>query len=142
MSHDPVAPLFLDFSADGLAELDAAIAFLSDSLGSEYAERLTSVMGSVVAAACLRIAGQIVENGRPFDARNETASLRFARPVYRERVEMSKSRSRRSSAGLWYVYYSLEDRHRSGNADTLVIVAVRHAASQPFTIQSPADESP
>lgn len=72
----------------------------------------------------------------PFDATNETASLRFSRLVYRDRVEVSKSRSRRSSAGLWYVYYTLEDRSNSGKADTLVVASVRHAASQPFEIEN------
>ncbi|MBC8141922.1 MAG: hypothetical protein H7Y38_10830 [Armatimonadetes bacterium] len=55
-------------------------------------------------------------------------------------MSVSKTRNRRSSAGLWYIFYRLEDVGGIGRADTLFVVAVRHSAAQPFTIEDDEGE--
>lgn len=135
-----VSPLFLDFKPRGEAELDSAITYLSLSFGSDYAEKFTAEVGRVLKETCLRIAEEIAEDGSPFDAPHDVASLRFAQPVYRLNVSLLKRRTRRSSTGLWYVFYALEDKAKIGRADTLAVVAVRHSAARPFFIEED-DES-
>ena len=123
------APLFLDMTADGTADFDAAVQFLSQTNGTEYAERFTIALGVIIEKTCQRVADEIAENGRPFDQTHEAASLRFAAPVYRLSVLVSKARGRRSSVGLWYVFYRLRDVAGIGHADTLFVVAVRHSVA-------------
>lgn len=127
-------------TTDGDADLDAAMQFLSQTVGTDYTERFTEAFGAVMTRACQRIADEIAEQGRPIDRTHENASLRFAAPVYRISVSVSKTRNRRSSAGLWYVFYRLEDVAGIGRADTLFVVAVRHSAAQQFTMEDAGDE--
>lgn len=122
-------------TTDGNTDFDAVVQFLSQTNGTDYTERFTEAFGAVMTEACQRIADEIAEQGRPYDRTHENASLRFAAPVYRLSVSVSKTRNRRSSAGLWYVFYRLEDIAGIGHADTLSIVAVRHSAAQPFTVE-------
>ena len=131
----PPPPLTLDISEGGQFDTDAAVQFLSQSNGSEYAERFTERLGQVVVALCERVAREIADGGKPFGATDEGASLRFTRPVYREPVRMAKTRARRSSAGPWYAFYALEDRSGAGAADTLVLVGVRHSAAAPYSFE-------
>lgn len=127
-------------TADGSADFDSAMQFLSQTNGTDYAERFTEAFGATIGRTCQRIADEIADNGKPFDRTHENASLRFAAPVYRLSVSVSKTRNRRSSAGLWYVFYRLEDVAGIGRADTLFVVAVRHSAAQPFTEEDAGDE--
>ena len=111
-----MVPLFLDFAEDGLTELDAAIAYLSANFGTDYAERFTTVMGRVLADACHNVAEEITDTGKPFNAPNEAASLRFSCPVYRERVEVSKNGAVRdcgTSTTVWKIGASLTKQTRS-----------------------------
>lgn len=132
-------PLYTDFSDGGQNDFDAAIDYLTFSIDASYAERFTERLGEVIAGLVVRVAKEIAGDGRPFDPIHDGASVRFSRPVYREKIYVSKTRARGSSRGLWYIYYALEDRAKAGKADTLVIVAVRHSAAAPFDIRR--DES-
>lgn len=122
-------------SPKGEADFDAVVQFLSVTNGTEYVERFTEEFGKVISETCQRVAQELDENGKPFDRPNEGASLRFAAPVYRVDISTGKKRARRSSAGLWYVFYRLEDIAGIGRADTPSIVAVQHSAAQPFSIE-------
>ena len=140
MTPDTIPPLYLDLSGDGEAELDAAMTYLTDTQGIDYAVRFTGEVGLVTRETCERVAAEIAEYGKVFDRTDEGASLRFAAPVYRVDVLVGKSRARRSSAGLWYVFYTLVDRAGIGRPDTMYVVAVRHSASRPFRVEDDADD--
>lgn len=129
-------PLAVDLSEAGGADISNAVAFLSNSVSEDYAEQFTKTVAATLGVLCRRVADEIADGGRPYDPIHEAASLRYSRPVYREKVETSRSRARRSSSGLWYIFYTLEDRTSLGYADTLVVIAVRHSAAAPFSIQS------
>ncbi len=135
-------PLYFDITTDGDSDLDAAMQFLSQTNGTDYAERFTEAFGAIMTEACQRVADEIAGQGRPYDRTHENASLRFTAPVYRLSVSASKTRNRRSSIGLWYVFYRLEDVAGIGRADTLFVVAVRHSAAQPFTLEDADNETP
>ncbi|MBC8138792.1 MAG: hypothetical protein H8F28_23170 [Fibrella sp.] len=93
MSSDSVTPLFLDIQDDGEYEIDGAITYLSQTFGTDYAERFTAEVGRVLRETCQRIADEIAENGKAFDRTNERASLRFAQPVYRMDVSVARTRA-------------------------------------------------
>ncbi|MBC8142336.1 MAG: hypothetical protein H7Y38_12940 [Armatimonadetes bacterium] len=135
-------PLYSDFSDGGQTDFDAAIDYLTFSIDALYAERFTERLGEIISALVVRVAQEIASNGKPFDPTHEGASLRFSRPVHRETLRMGKTRTRRNSSGLWYVYYALEDRNGADKADTLVIVAVRHSAAAPFDIRVSENGAP
>jgi hypothetical protein len=119
------APLYLDLLPRGEADFDGAVQYLSQTRGTEYAELYTERFGEVIVAACQRVADEIADNGKPFDRTHEAASLQFAQPVYRVKVSLSRTRSRGSSAGLWYVFYALEER------STSLFAAPRGCSSDP-----------
>ena len=79
-----------------------------------------------------RLAGEIASNvtGKPFDPVDPDASEYWSRPVYRLRIETVARRRRNSSAGLWYVYYALLDVQKTGVPDTMMVLSMRHSASQ------------
>lgn len=133
-------PLFLDLEPRAESELDVAMTYLSQSIGTDYAERFTAEAGRVLKEACHDIAEEIVSHGKPSSPMHEAASVRFSRPIYRLDVAVTKARARRSSAGLWYVFYALEDRANIGRPDTLAVVAVRHSAARPFGVEEDADD--
>lgn len=131
-------PLTLDISEGGQGDIDAAIQFLSQSNGYEYAERFTERLGQVVVALCERIAWEIADGGEPFGATDDGASLRFARPVYREPVPMTKTRARRSSAGLWYAFYALGDR---GGTPMRILSCSSASVTVPYSLEQRDDEA-
>ena len=90
---------------------------------------------------CQRVPESIAANRQPFDTWNEEATLHSARPVFRTRFRTGKSRKRGDSSGLWYVYYTIEDKNRDSEPDTITIYAVRHGASEPFSLDTQDDEA-
>ena len=116
-----------------------SMTYLTATQGMDYAVRFTGEVGLVTRKTCERVAAEIAESGRVFDRTDEGASLRFAAPVYRVDVLVGKSRARRSSAGLWYVFYTLVDRAGIGRPDTMFVVAVRHSAARQFTVEDDVD---
>lgn len=73
----------------------------------------------------------------------ETASLAFSRPVFQYLLVATKSgkRVRRSSANTWRIYYALGDADSDGKPDTIHILALYHAASQPLWDETDSVES-
>ncbi|MBC8141923.1 MAG: hypothetical protein H7Y38_10835 [Armatimonadetes bacterium] len=55
------APLYFDMTADGSADFDAAMQFLSQTNGTDYAERFAGAFGAVIGEACQRVADEIAE---------------------------------------------------------------------------------
>lgn len=108
-------PLFADMQDDCEAEFSAAMTYLSQTFGTEYAERFSEGVAQVLRERCETVAQDIAEHGRTFDRTHDEASLRFSRPVYRANVLLSRRRARRSSSGLWYVFYALKTGRASEN---------------------------
>ncbi len=48
MTPGSVPPLFLDMQDDGEFELDGAMTYLSQTIGTDYAERFTAEVGCVL----------------------------------------------------------------------------------------------
>ncbi|MBC8138087.1 MAG: hypothetical protein H8F28_19575 [Fibrella sp.] len=124
--------------ASGQFDIDSAVQFLSQSNGDEYAERFTERLGQVVVSLCERVAHEIADDGKPFGTPDEGTSLRFARPVYREPVQMTKTRARRSSAGLWYAFYALGDR---GGTPMRILSCSSASVTVPYSLEQRDDEA-
>ncbi len=125
--------LFFDFSRPAQAELSAAGEYVRHDRGDGAAEMFGERVAEVLAKATARVAEEIVDNetGKPFDKIDEAASVHWAQPVYRLSIETATKRRRGSSAGLWYVYYALQDVNGIGKPHTLYILAFRHSAARP-----------
>ena len=127
-------PLFLDFTDPAEAEMSEAIEFVRFSGGNGVAERFAERVAEVFAKEVERLAEEITANqtGKPFDLPDEAASIRYAKPVYRLRIETATNRRRGSSTGLWYAYFALLDAQHTGKPDTMQIVTFRHSAGRPI----------
>ncbi len=133
-------PLFPHFTTPAQYDVARALIFLRRVAGDAGAYAFNDQLDATVAGLCERTSQEIASHGKPFDAPNEIASLRFARVVYRERLETNRKRRRGSSSGLWYVYYALHGQTATSGADSLEVLAVRHSASEPFKISQSDDE--
>ncbi len=123
--------LYLDLTKPALAEVSGAIEYVRANSGD--AERFAARVAEAFRKAAVSLAGEVADNdtGKPFDQPDPAASIRFAKPVYRLRVETAK-RKRGNSAGLWFAYYALIDVSTGAKPDTMQVVAFRHSAAQPF----------
>ena len=63
---------------------------------------------------------------------NEAASLHYSRPIFSHRFQTGKTKAKRSSSGVWYVYFGLADTDGDGHPDTLSVVTISHAARPPL----------
>lgn len=131
-------PLSLSYTQKALASVTHALLYL-DGFGDDIAERFNTRLEEAIDSARERIAREIAEEGEPFDGLDEIASLQWSQPVYRLKVQTGKSRARRSSAGLWYVFYSLHDTNGDGVADLIRIHQVRHSAARPLSVEGDVD---
>lgn len=135
---EQITPLRYALAPSGGADIASALLYLDDLIGQgvtdpEAADRFEERLDEAISAARDRIAREIAENGRPFDSPDEAASYAMTQTVYRLKVETSKKRSRRSSAGLWYVLYALRDTDGDGVIDTLRVHRVLHSAARPLS---------
>jgi plasmid stabilization system protein ParE len=128
-----LTPFALVFAHSGNTDLENVVSFLEER-DENAAARFEEQLKTLVTGLCQRIPQEIEQIGKPFHSLDEPAPLHYARPVYRERIETVKRRARRSSTGLWYVYYTLEDRGKTGTPNTIVILRIRHSAARPFTL--------
>ena len=122
------------------AEIRSAIDWL-DSISSDASERFAIRLREEITALCLILAEEIAqsENGRMTRPENAEASIYFSRPVYRHSLETGKHRQRRSSAGLWYIFFAVTDEDADGTPDTLRIFSVRHSARPSLAISASED---
>ena len=117
--QNELIPLRYALAPSGGADIVSALLYIDDLVSQEIndleaADRFEERLDEAIGAARDRIAREIAEEGRPFDPPDEVASYAMTQTIYRLRVETSKKRSRRSSAGLWYVLYALRDTDGDG----------------------------
>lgn len=123
-----IKPLRADFTENGSIDFDSALDWLAER-DMDTAGRFNTLFGQTVTDLCRSLVSEIAQGGRPFALPNEGASFAFSRPVYKHRFELSKKRQRRSSSGVWFVFYFLTDNDKDGAVDTLNIAAIRHGAA-------------
>ena len=94
--------------------------------GGDAPLRFTNALQTAVNAVC-ETAGTMRQ---PAD---EVGSVAFSLPVYLRLFTTAKVRKRNSNAGVWRLYYTLQDTSGDGQADTVLILLVSHAAAKPLT---------
>ena len=123
--HPSATPLILDFTREGNLSLSQAQTWLK-SLSTEAFQRFTTVIGRELTVLCKECAVN------PPTQYNEAASLHYSRPIFSHRFQTGKTKTKRSSSGVWYIYFGLEDTDRDGRPDTLSVVTISHAARPPL----------
>ncbi|MCX6365546.1 MAG: hypothetical protein NTX57_02415 [Armatimonadetes bacterium] len=96
------------------------------SISTEAFQRFTTVIGRELMALCKYCAVN------PPTQYNEAASLHYSRPTFSHRFQTGKTKTKRSSSGVWYIYFGLEDTDKDGRPDTLSVVTISHAARPPL----------
>ncbi len=134
MSTSEHPPLFIDFARSTQAELSAAGEYVRSKNGDDAAELFGERVAQAFQGAASSLAQEIAasDHGKPFGTPDPVASVRWAQPVYRLRVETAAKRRRGSSAGLWYAYYALHDKGGAGKPDTLHVFSFVHSATEPM----------
>ena len=102
---------------------------IMDRLEEESAWRFGIAYRECLDALCRKIPEDI-EQGFP-PTPNEDASLALSRPTYRAKFETTKTRARRSSVRVWYVFFWLLDGDGDRIPETLRVVGVRHGSAPP-----------
>ncbi|WP_395090787.1 hypothetical protein [Armatimonas sp.] len=96
----------------------------------ESAQRFVEAMEDALQVLCRQVAADIQQK-IPLQT-DELASIYYSRPVFMHLLQTGKTRKRRSSAGLWRLYYDIVDQDRDGAPDTLRFLSVYHAAARPL----------
>lgn len=65
---------------------------------------------------------------------DEAATLFYSRPVFQVILRTGAVR-RRSSSGAWRIYYEFRDTDNDGEPDAVRVLAVRHAAARPVSLE-------
>jgi len=117
------------------AEFDIAdaIAWLSRTAGEDSALNFMTRLDDEIAVLRESVGEELAEFGRHRARPHEAGSVYFARPIYRHVMQTVKRRARRSSAGVWHIYYEVRvetDKERSA----LVVHSIQHGASEPYTV--------
>ncbi len=96
-----VIPMYIDFAGPAQAEVSGAIEYIRAEGGD--ADQFADRVARVFRGAAARLAEEVAANtGKPFDQTDGPASIRWAQPVYRLRVDTATKRKRGSAAGVWY----------------------------------------
>ena len=99
----------------------------SISLATE--QRFTARLTALLRNLCSELPAKIT-TGRP-PQRDEKASLGLIRPAFQERFYTgTKKPARRSSAGVWRVFYALLDADGDNHPEALLVLRVFHAAAE------------
>lgn len=93
-------------------------------------QRFTLALEATLQELCRSIPEKIVQGYPP--QINDDASLGLSRPTYRNRFETSPKRARRSSVGVWYVFYWLIDGDGDRVPETLRALSIRHGSAPPL----------
>ena len=117
-------PFSYRFTLDARQSLLDATSFAAQ-FGPETESAFVRAFAGAVSAACDATA--------PRHALDETGSLAFSRPVFLRLFATAKKRTRRSSAGVWRLYYTMEDADSDKKPDQVLILRVAHGAAQPLT---------
>ncbi len=102
---------------------------ITNKLAPEAALRFDVAYQECLKNLCHKIPEDI-ELGFP-PTLNDDASLALSRPTYRARFETTKTRARRSSVGVWYMFFWLLDGDGDHIPETLRVVSVRHGSAPP-----------
>lgn len=121
-------PFRYAFTPRARVSIDAAQDYV-EPFGEEASLRFANALQEAILAVCEMAGGEPTMH-RPAD---ETGSIAFSRPVYLRVFTTAKTRQRRSNAGTWRLYYTLADADGDGQADTIQVLFVSHAAAQPLT---------
>ena len=100
------------------------------SLSPENEQRFCEVLEQELLQLQAQI-GQMLDEGA-FPQYHEEASLAFSRRVHQHRFQTGKRRQKRSSRGVWNLFYLLLDLDGDRVFDTIRIISVRHAAAAPL----------
>ncbi|MBB6052946.1 hypothetical protein [Armatimonas rosea] len=120
----PLAPpLVLDFSPEGRAALRQAQTWLK-GFSTEVLQRFTTTLSHELKALCKACAVN------PPTQPHEQATIYYSRPVFAHRFQTGKTKTKRSSSGVWFVIFDLQDTNGDARPDLLRIVTIFHAASQ------------
>jgi len=125
------SPLRFEMTAFASSDWRKAVHYLG-VFGEEVELRWEAAFSEEIKRLCQNIADQLASQDGVFDQPDEGASLQFARPVFQQRFQTGRKKVRRSSAGVWRIFYALDDDDKDGQPDTLRVYAIRHAASKPF----------
>lgn len=118
-------PLALDITAEASLEVLKARDWLK-TIASEVSQRFASALNQEIR----KLRKECAIN--PPTQYNEAASLHYSRPVFGHRFQTGRTKTKRSSSGVWYIYFGLEDTDRDGRPDTLSVVTIVHAARPPL----------
>lgn len=102
---------------------------ISEDAAQRFADALTDSLNGL----CQKWA----DGFRPVS--DEGASLYFSRPVFQELVSSTKKRQRRSNSSTWRVLYDVMDADGDGQPDTQRILAIRHSAARPLSVEDPEE---
>ena len=120
--RDDPPPLLLEFAPEALGAIRKTTAWLA-TFDGEVHNRFARAVREKVVTLCREAAREVPAQT------HEMASLHFSRPVFSARFQTGKTTRKRSSAGVWYLFYDLVDTDADGFPDLLWVLAVRHAAA-------------
>ena len=123
-------------------KLADALQFLVSSPGEESTTRFIERYDTAMRELCQSIAEEIAESDRYHKRVDAPASAYNSRPAYRLDLQTTTKRARRSSTGLWYVYYTIDDADGDGKPDTVTVYSIEQSASQPFAINTGQFDEP
>lgn len=114
----------MDLTEPAQAEITEAGENMRYYQSEEVAEEFGYRVAEAFRDEATRLAEEIEQNetSKLFDTPDEAASIVWAKPVYRLRIETAKRRGRGKSTGLWYAYYAL--RHSAARLITLDVSVV------------------
>jgi plasmid stabilization system protein ParE len=99
------------------------------SISPATEQRFTTRLTALLRNLCSELPEKIA-TGRP-PQRDEKASLGLIRPAFQERFYTgAKKPTRRSSAGVWRVFYALLDADGDNQPEALLVLRVFHAAAE------------
>ncbi|WP_309707336.1 type II toxin-antitoxin system RelE/ParE family toxin [Armatimonas sp.] len=124
-----IFPLSVEYAQQAERDLERITDRLLET--SEAAgQRFTLALEATLQELCRSIPEKIAQGYPP--QTNEDASLGLSRPTYRTRFETVAKRARRSSVGVWYVFYWLIDGDGDRVPETLRVLAIRHGSAPPL----------
>ena len=108
-------------------EAEAIVTGILNRLAPDAAQRFGLAYKICIDGLCQAIPKEIERRFPPTP--DENASLALSRPTYRARFETTKKRARRSSTGVWYLFFWLIDGDGDHVPETLRVVTVRHGSA-------------
>ncbi len=121
------SPLHFEMTAFASSDWRKAVHYLG-GIGEEVELRWEAAFAREIKNLCESIAEQIASPDGFYDQPDEGASLQFSRPIFQQRFQTGKIKARRSSVGVWRIFYAIDDDDKDGTPDTLRVYAIRHAA--------------